>query len=150
MYIHCPGCNAVREMAVAGCPECGRCANCGEKLDAGEENCPCGFPADEKLARWISNRYGIAPENVEQEKAKRQRLKKLEPIKRAGRIVLLVVCIFLAVITANVLFAGSGEFIKVVLGLMVVCILAMLYWVGSIGVGRIVLWMISKFRPHDK
>ena len=150
MHIHCPDCNAVREMTPAACPECGRCANCGEKPGAGEENCPCGFPADEKLARWIKKRYGIAAENVEREKAKRERLKRLEPIRRAGRIALLGICVFLGLITARVLFADSNEFMLVVLGPLVVCMLVLMYWVGFRGMGRIMLWAIRKLRPHDK
>lgn len=83
-YIHCPDCDAVRTMDPAACPECGRCANCGEKVGEGVQNCECGFPVDEKLAKWIETRYGIADESVEQEKAKWQRLKKLEPFKRGA------------------------------------------------------------------
>ena len=114
------------------------------KVGAGEENCPCGFPADEKLARWIKSRYGIAPENVEQEKARRQRLKKLEPLKRAGRILLLGVCLFLGIITAKLLFAGANELTQVVLAVPVVCMLVLIYWVGFQGIIRILLWIINK------
>jgi hypothetical protein len=149
-YIHCPDCDAVRTMDIAACPECGRCANCGEKVAGGVQNCECGFPGDEKLARWIETRYGIADELVEQEKAKRQRSKKLEPLKRAGRILHLGFCVFLGLITAKMLFAQSDEFIQVVLGVPVVCILVLLYWVGLIGMGRSVLWIACKLIPRGR
>jgi hypothetical protein len=149
-YIHCPDCDAVREMDIAVCPECGRCANCGEKVADGVQNCECGFPGDEKLAKWISTRYGIADELVEQEKAKSQRRKKLEPLKRAARILLLGLCVFLGVITTKMLLAESQQFIQVVLGMPVACILVLLYWVAFHGMGRILLWIASMLMPRGK
>jgi len=137
-------------MDPAACPECGRCANCGEKVAEGVQNCECGFPGDEKLAKWIETRYGIADELVEQEKAKLQRRKKLEPIKRAGRILLLGLCVFLGVFTTKTLMAESHQFIQVVLGMPVACILVLLYWVAFRGMGRILLWIARKLMPRDK
>jgi hypothetical protein len=127
-------------MTPAACPECGRCANCSEWLAAEEENCQCGFPADEKLAKWMNKHYGIADEDVEREKAKRERLKKLEPVKRAGRIALLVICILLGLVTAKLVFADSNDFTLVALGPLVACILVLMYWVGLRGVIRIIFW----------
>jgi hypothetical protein len=149
-YIHCPDCDAVRTMSAVACPECSRCANCGEKVGEGVQNCDCGFPGDEKLAKWIETRYGIADELVEQEKAKWQRRKKLEPVRRAGRIVLLGICVILGVITAKMLFAESNEFIQVVLGMPVTCILVLLYWVAFHGVGRILIWFTKKLMPRSE
>ncbi len=148
-YIHCPDCDAVRTMDPAACPECGRCANCGEKVGEGVQNCECGFPVDEKLAKWIETRYGIADESVEQEKAKWQRLKKLEPFKRGARILLLGFCVFLGVFTTKMLMVESQQFIQVVLGMPVACILVLLYWVAFNGMGRILLWTARKIGIRD-
>ncbi|MGA2062207.1 MAG: hypothetical protein ABSG67_17120, partial [Thermoguttaceae bacterium] len=149
-YIHCPDCDAVRTMDTSACPECGRCANCGDKVAEGVQNCDCGFPGDEKLAKWINTRYGIADDLVEQEKAKWQRCKKLEPVKRAGRILLLGLCVFLGVFTAKLLLAESQQFIQVVVGMPVACILVLLYWVAFHGMGRILHWIASKLMPRGK
>jgi hypothetical protein len=143
-YIHCPDCNAVRETDTAACPECGRCANCGEKLAESVYNCPCGFPADEKLAGRIIKRYGIPDDAVELEKAKWERRKKLEPVKIAARILLLGVCIFLGLMTAWPPLSETTEQNKIVLGLPVICMLVLLYWVFFQGIGRIILWIARK------
>ncbi|MGD0517236.1 MAG: hypothetical protein ABSA26_06835 [Thermoguttaceae bacterium] len=148
-YIHCPECDAVREMDIAACSECGRCANCGEKVAEGVQICRCGFPEDEKLVKWINTRYGIADELVEKEKSKWLRRKKLEPIKRAGRMLLLGLCVFQGVITARLIMAESNQFIQVVLGLPVACILVLLYWVAFHGMGRILLWTARKIGIRD-
>jgi len=149
-YIHCPDCDAVREMDAAACPECGRCANCGEKVAEAMQICRCGFPEDEKIAKRIARRYGIADDLVEQERAKWQRRKKLEPFKRAARILLLGLCVFLGVFTAKLLLAESQQFIQVVVGMPVACILVLLYWVAFHGMGRILHWIASKLMPRGK
>ena len=143
-YIHCPDCNAVRTMDAAACPECGHCANCGNNLAQGVRICECGFPADEKLVKWIESHYGITEESVELERSKWQRRKKLVPIMLAGRIVLMVFCLVLAVISAVMLLADSNELTKVVLSVPVVCLLTLFYWVFFIGAGRILLWTARK------
>jgi hypothetical protein len=149
MFIHCPDCNAVREMTPAGCPECGRCANCGEKVTPGTQNCSCGFPDDEKIARKIERRYGFADELVEQERAKWQKRKKMEPFKRTAKILLLGLCAFLGLITARMTMAGSNELVQVVLGVPVACILVLLYWVAFQGMGRILFWTARKLGIGD-
>ncbi|MGD0383025.1 MAG: zinc ribbon domain-containing protein [Thermoguttaceae bacterium] len=148
-YIHCPDCDAVREMDAAACPECGRCANCGEKVAEAMQICRCGFPEDEKIAKRIARRYGIADDLVEQERAKWQRRKKLEPFKRAARILLLGLCVFLGLITARLIMAESNQLIQVVLGVPVVCMLVLLYWVAFQGMGRILLWSTRKIGIRD-
>jgi len=148
-YIHCPDCDAVREMDIAACPECGRCANCGEKVTDGTQNCQCGFPEDEKLAKSIIRRYAITDELVEQEKSKWLRRKKLEPIKRVTRMLLLGLCVFLGVITAKLLLAESNQLIQVVLGIPVFCMLVLLYWVAFQGILRILLWIARKIGIRD-
>jgi hypothetical protein len=149
-YIHCPDCDAIREMDAAACPECGRCANCGDKVAEGVQNCECGFPDDEKLAKWIETRYGIPAESVEKEKSKWLRRNKLAPIILAGRILLLCFCAFLGVITAVMLLAESNQLIQVVLGVPVFCLLAFFYWVAFLGIGKILLWTARKLTPHGK
>ncbi len=149
-YIHCPDCDAVREMDAAACPECGRCANCGEKLATEAETCECGFPADEKLARGIKRRYGIPEESVEVERSKWQRRKKLEPIWLAWRIVTLLLCVFLGVITGVLLLTESNEYTKVVLGVPVVCLLILFYWLIFLGLGKILHWTARKMGIGNK
>jgi hypothetical protein len=149
-YIHCPDCNVVRTMDAAACPECGRCANCGEKLAKSVRICQCGFPQDEKLAKRITRRYAIADELVEQERAKWQRRKKLEPFKRAARILILGLCVFLGLITARLIMAESNKLIQVVLGMPVACILVLLYWVAFQGILRVLLWTARKLIPRGK
>jgi hypothetical protein len=149
-YIHCPDCDAIREMDTAACPECGRCANCGEKVDEGVQNCACGFPGDEKLVKWIETRYGIPAESVEKEKAKRLRRKKLAPLMLAGRILLLILCLILSVITGMMLLADSNEITKVVMGVPVVCLLAFFYWIFAIGIVRILFWIGKKIGIGNK
>ena len=122
----------------------GGALNCGEKVAEGVQNCECGFPGDEKLARWIETRYGIPAESVEKEKAKWLRRNKLAPIILAGRILLLVFCLILSVITSMILLADSNEITKVVMGLPVVCLLAFFYWIFFIGLGKIVIWIVKK------
>jgi protein-S-isoprenylcysteine O-methyltransferase Ste14 len=137
-------------MDAAACPECGRCANCGEKVAEDVQICRCGFPKDEKLAKSIIRRYAIADDLVEKERAIWQKRKKLEPLKRAARILLLGLCVFLGVITAKMLMAESNQFIQVVLGMPVACILVLLYWVAFHGMGRILLWIARKLIPRGK
>ena len=149
MYIHCPDCDAVREMDAAACPECAQCANCGTKILDGVRNCECGFPADERLVRWIENHYGIPEEAVEEEKAEWQRRKKREPVMLAGRIVLLVLCISLGAITGVMILAESNELMKIVLGVPVVCLLVLFYWVFFLGAGKILLWIARKIGIWD-
>jgi hypothetical protein len=143
-YIHCPDCDAVRTTDAAACPECGRCANCGAKIAKAAQNCECGFPADEKLAKWIESRYGIPEASVEREKAKWERRKRLEPYKLAGRIALLAACLVLGLLTAVILLAGSHPITQVVLAVPVVCLLVLFYWVFFYGLGRILLWVARK------
>jgi hypothetical protein len=114
------------------------------------QNCRCGFPEDEKLAKRIARRYGIADNLVDQERAKWQKRKKLKPIKRAARILLLGLCVFLGLITAKLIMAESNKLIQVVLGMPVACILVLLYWVAFQGVGRILLWTARKLIPRRK
>jgi hypothetical protein len=147
MYIHCPDCDAVREITTAACPECGRCANCGEKIAVGSLVCECGFPGDEIIAGSILRHYGIPDEYVEQEKSKWQRRKKLRPLWLALRILLLGLCIFLGVATAISLLADANGLVKTVLYVPVVCLVVLLYWVFFIGVGRILLWIAKKLMP---
>lgn len=148
-YIYCPDCDAVIEINLAACPECGRCANCGEKVAEGVQNCECGFPGDEKLVKWIETRYGIPEESVERERSKWLGRKKLEPIMLAGRILLLGFCVILGVISSIILLTDSKELTKVFLGVPVVCLLTLLYWVFFQGVVRILLWTARKMRIGD-
>jgi hypothetical protein len=143
-YIHCPECNAIRTTDSAGCPECGRCANCGIKLAENTVNCECGFPADEKLAGNIVRHYGIPDEAVELEKSERERRKKMEPILLAARILLLMLCTVLGVVTGMVMLADKDEFTKVTIGMLVVCLSILFYWVFFIGIGKILMWLWKK------
>ena len=143
-YIHCPDCDAVREMGIAACPECGRCANCGEKVGAGEckiasadframKNSPSGLKlVTASRMKWSSRKR---PSGKDEKNSNR--------LKRAGRILLLGICVLLGVFTAKMLLAESSELTQVVLGMPVACILVLIYWVGFHGMGRILLWIAS-------
>ncbi len=148
-HIHCPDCDVVRETDAAGCPECGRCANCGEILATTVRNCQCGFPADEKLAKWIESRYSIPEDTVEQERSKWQKRKKMAPYKLAARILLLVACVVLGVLTAVKLLAESHPIAQVVLCVPVVCLLVLFYWIFFYGAGKILLWTARKMGIGD-
>jgi hypothetical protein len=141
-HIHCPDCDAIRTMDAAACPECGRCAGCGKKLAVDVQRCECGFPGDEKIARRIKAGYGIAEEDVEREKLKWQKHKKREPVLLASRIVLLAFCVLLGVLTSILVLSEANELVKIVLGVPVVCMLTMLFWVFFRGMGKIFLWMV--------
>lgn len=149
-YIHCPDCGAVREMDAARCPECGRCANCGHKLDEDTQICECEFPADEKLAKRIKRRYGIPDESVEEEKAKWQRRKKLEPVKLAARLLILILCIFLGTTTAWFLLVDVNPITQVMVGMLVVCLLIVLYWLVFLGMEKVLLFAIGIIKALGK
>jgi hypothetical protein len=143
-FIHCPDCDAVRETASAGCPECGRCANCGEKPAEGARNCECGFPEDEKIVGRIVRQYLIPDDEVEREIFKREKWKTLQPYLLAAKILLLGICVSLGFITAVFMMAESNELVKIVLGLPVGCLCVLFYWGAFRGVGRIMLWAARK------
>jgi len=106
--------------------------------------CKCGFPGDEKIAKQIERRYSIPEDSLDREISKWQRRKKLAPAMLAARILLLGLCVFLGAITAWVLLAESNQLTQAVLGVPVVCFLALFYWVFFFGIGRIVLWIARK------
>jgi hypothetical protein len=149
-HIHCPDCDAIRTMDAPACPECGRCAGCGKKLTGDVQICECGFPGDEKIARRIKAGYGIAEEDVEREKLKWQKRKKCEPYLLAGRILLLAICILLGTLTAILVLSDADELVKIFLGVPVVCLLTLFYWVFFRGVGKIFMWMIRLMGGKDE
>jgi hypothetical protein len=148
-YIHCPECDAIITLDAPACPECGCCAYCGHKIDKGMQSCECGFPEDEKLVARVKKHHGIPDDALEQERAKLQRRKKLEPYKLAVRIIGLGFCFFLGVITTMALLAKSNELIQVVLGVPVVCILVFLYWIAAQGIAKILIWIAKKIGIGD-
>lgn len=149
-HIHCPDCDAIRTMDAPACPECGQCAGCGKKLAEDVQICECGFPGDEKIAKRIKAGYGIAESDIEREIMKWQKRKKLEPVMLAGRILLLAFSVSLGVLTAILIMSEANEIVKIVLGVPVVCMLTMIYWVFFWGVGKIFLRVIRLILPKDE
>jgi hypothetical protein len=144
-YIHCPDCNAIRETDSAACLECGRCAYCGQRLTDGAQLCECGFPENEKLLKRIVNRYGIPEESLDKERAKYQRKKKLEPIKRIVKIIFLGISFFGGAATACFLLADSNPIMQVMLGMFLVSMFTFFYWAIFLSAGKVLGFLLKKF-----
>ena len=77
-HISCPGCDCVRELSPAACPECDSCPNCGAKAKAGLPDCGCHLSWDERVVE-LQQHFGIAAQEVPRERLRfeiRQRLER--------------------------------------------------------------------------
>ena len=68
-FIRCPGCEDVHDLtAEPFCPNCRRCACCGEKVPADQPVCRCGYPDDPAQVAKVERNWAVPPSLVQREK----------------------------------------------------------------------------------
>ena len=95
-HISCPGCDCVRELSPAACPECDSCPRCGAKAKAGLPDCGCHLSWDERVVE-LQEHFGIAAREVPRERLRFEIRQRLERRK---------VMVWSLAIKANVLIVG--------------------------------------------
>jgi hypothetical protein len=78
VYILCLACeSAIRELSDSPCPNCHRCAFCGQKLK-NQDHCTCGYGQDPKKVSWFKEKHGIPEKEIPRERRRLEIRKQLE------------------------------------------------------------------------
>lgn len=79
IFIRCPGCKfTVRALDDTACPECGRCAFCGRKLESDAAHCGCQRAQDYEAMPWLMRDDAIPADQVATEVRRMEIRKQLE------------------------------------------------------------------------
>ena len=79
IFIRCPGCRfTVRALDDTACPDCGRCAFCGRKLESNTAHCGCQRAQDYEEMPWLRRDDVIPADQVATEVRRMEIRKQLE------------------------------------------------------------------------